>query len=151
VPAAKQLCYYRSYFNYSMIFITFNTISELACFLAGLIFLFKDKDPAWRLLIWYLLLTCIVEVAGIYIRTSLHVSNIPLYNLSVIPECFATSYFFYSLYKAYHPKIKWLIIWLSIFLIMYFTELVYNCLRYVGCICIGKPLLLLPKTKRRAF
>ena len=109
-----------------MIYITVNTISEFVCLLAGLIFLSKDKDPAWRLMLAYLLLTCIVEVAGIYIRKVLHVSNIPLYTVSLLPECFVTSYFFYSLYKVYHPKIKWLIIWLSVFLIMYFTELILN-------------------------
>lgn len=107
-----------------MIYITPNTLSEFVCFGVGLIFLYKDKDPAWKLLVLYLFITCVTEVTGIYIRSRWHVSNTPVYNVFILFECSVTSYFFYHIYKPYQPRKSWLIAWLVTFLLMYFTELI---------------------------
>lgn len=109
-----------------MIFITINTVCEFVCFLAALIFLSNDKEPAWKLFKAYLLLTCITEVAGIYMSHVAHISNYQLYNVFLLFECGITSYLFYHLYKPYKQKSKWLIIWYSIFIAMYVTELFTN-------------------------
>lgn len=109
-----------------MIYITINTAAEFVCFLAALIFLFKDKDLAWKLLIPYLLLTCLVEIAGIYIRRVLVMPNFAVYNVFLLFECSVTSYLFYNLYKPYGYKIKWIITWFATFLAMYMLELVLN-------------------------
>lgn len=116
-----------------MIFITVNTVSEFVCFLAALIFLHKEKETAWRLFIPFLLLTCCTEIAGIYIREFMLKPNHAIYNLYLLFECAFTSYFFFSLYKAYHYKAIWLFTWLGLFTILYLTDLVsYNYTRFVS-------------------
>jgi hypothetical protein len=109
-----------------MFYITINTASEFACFLAALVFLYKDTNPAWRLLIPYLLLTCIVEIAAIYMRRVLEQPNFALYNVFILFECSVTTWLFYNLYKPYQHKKKWVICWLAAFVLMYVAELIYN-------------------------
>jgi sensor histidine kinase YesM len=109
-----------------MIFITVNTVSELLCLLAAIFFLYKEKTTAWRLFIPFLLLTCTVEIAGIYIREFVHTSNYALYNVYVLFECGFTSYFFFYLYKAYHYKPIWLYAWLGQFAVMYIIDLLHH-------------------------
>ncbi|MFA6085507.1 hypothetical protein [Mucilaginibacter sp.] len=108
-----------------MIFITYNTVSAFLCFLAALIFLVKDKDPAWRLLILFLLASCAAEVLGVYMRRVMH-TNLAVYNIYLLVECGFTSYFYYHLYNNYKHKLRWLLIWLGAFSVMYITELMLN-------------------------
>jgi len=84
-----------------MAFITINTVSEFVCFLGALIFLYKDKDPAWRLMILFLLITCITELAGLYMRIVMYKANLPVYNTFLLVEGSFTGYFFYQLYGHY--------------------------------------------------
>jgi len=109
-----------------MMFITINTGCEFICFLAALVFLIKDKDTAWKLLIPYLLLTCLVETTGVYMRKVAHVPNYTLYNTFLLLECGITGYMFYSLYKPFKSTGKWLITWYAIFIAVYVMELVMN-------------------------
>lgn len=109
-----------------MMFITINTGCEFICFLAAFIFLIKDKDTAWKLLIPYLLLTCVFEAAGVYMRKVAHIPNYNLYNVFLLFECGVTSYTFYSLYKPFKNTGKWLIAWYIIFMAIYLAELVMN-------------------------
>jgi hypothetical protein len=108
-----------------MMFITINTVCELICFLAALVFLVKDKDPAWKLFIFYLLFTCITEFTGIYMNRVWHMYNYQLYNVYLLFECGVTSYTFYRLYKPYKNTGKWLIGWYAIFAVIYMVELLY--------------------------
>ena len=112
-----------------MIYITINTVPELICFAAALVFLLKDKEPAWRMLIIYLMLTCITEFTGIYIREVLHGPNMAVYNIYLLAECFFVSTFFYHLFKDNNNKFKWWMAWPGVFLVMYITELFYNNFR----------------------
>lgn len=107
-------------------YITVNTAAEWVCFLVSLLCLYKDKEPAWRLLVLFLLVTCLVELGGIYIRNELHRSNAWIYNIYLVTECGVESYFFYYLYKAYHNRRKLLVIWLVVFLLCYLAELISN-------------------------
>ena len=111
-----------------------NTAIEFVCFLAALIFLFKDKDAAWRLLIPYLFLTFAVETLGLYMRLILGVNNITVYNCFLILECLFNSYFFYSLYKHFKYSAKWLYAWLGFFAAMYLAEMMYD--KYQGFVSI---------------
>jgi hypothetical protein len=129
LPAAKRLCRHRRYaypLIIQMIFITVNTVSEFLCFLAAVFFLYKEKVTAWRLFIPFLLLTCSVELAGIYIRQYVRIYNYPIYNVYILFECGFTSYFFFYLYKPYQYKLIWLLSWLTWFAIMYMAELFYH-------------------------
>jgi len=108
------------------VYININTVSEFVCLFVSLICLYKDKDPVWRALIFFLLVTCAVEVAGIHLRKELHRPNFMLYNIFLIVECFIQSYFFYHLIKVYKDKAMVLVIWIVLFLLCYFTELYKN-------------------------
>lgn len=116
-----------------MIFITVNTVTELVCFFGALIFLYNDKDPAWRLMILFLLATCVTELTGVYLRKA-HVSNLQVYNVYLLIECGFTSYFFYHLYKNYKHKLKWLLIWLCLFSAIYITEMFIIHLKYFASV-----------------
>jgi len=107
------------------IYFTGNTISELICFLAALFFLAKDKEPAWKLLIAYLALTCLTEMGAIHLRRVMHVHNSWLYNLFLLAECAMNTCFFYYLFSALKHRNKLLLIWITIFLLAYVTELYF--------------------------
>nr|WP_294943265.1 hypothetical protein [uncultured Mucilaginibacter sp.] len=103
--------------------ITLNTAAEFLCFLAALIFLYRDKSAAWRLFMFYLLLTFCTETTGLVMRKVYGMPNLQLYNIFVLAECSFTSIFFYNLLKPYGYSIKWLYGWLATFALMYTAEL----------------------------
>ena len=107
-------------------YITVNTAAEALCFVVSLICLYRDKEPAWRLFILFLLVTVVVEVCGIYVRTELHLPNFMIYNVFLLVECLVQSYFFYYLYKTYRGTQRLFTGWLVVFAFFYFTELVKN-------------------------
>ncbi|RFZ91024.1 hypothetical protein D0C36_18955 [Mucilaginibacter conchicola] len=71
----------------------------------------------------FLLLTCVTELTGIYLREFLHIRNYPIYNVYLLFECGFTSYFFYYLYQPYNYPVKWLYTWYAIFMVIYLSEL----------------------------
>ncbi|QKJ30681.1 hypothetical protein HQ865_13260 [Mucilaginibacter mali] len=105
-------------------YITVNTTAEAVCFLLSLACLYKDKEPAWRLFIFFLLTTVIVEMGGIYVRDQMQLPNYMIYNVFLLIECLVQYYFFYFLYKTYHDTKKLLIGWLIAFALFYFAELI---------------------------
>ncbi|SDT56229.1 hypothetical protein SAMN05216490_4055 [Mucilaginibacter mallensis] len=108
-----------------MIFLTFNTITELLCLLAAVLFLSKDKDPAWRLAIIYMALTCLGECTGIYVRRCLHQPNYPVYNTLLLFECAYLSFFFKCLFRSLGKNSNWLLAWFPLFFAVYIVELCY--------------------------
>lgn len=104
-------------------YITVNTVAEFLCLVLSLLCLYREKDRVWRALILFLLLTCLVELAGIYIRRGLHRPNFMIYNIFLVIECVALNYFFYHLVKAERDLKQLLIGWFVFFLLFYFTEL----------------------------
>ncbi|QXV64315.1 hypothetical protein INP83_14615 [Mucilaginibacter sp. 21P] len=109
-----------------MKFISVNTASEFICFLVAFVFLWKDKSTTWKMLIAFLLLTCVTEVTGIYMREFLQIRNYPVYNVYLLFECGFTSYFFYHLYRPYNYHIKWLYVWYGIFMLIFLSEMLHN-------------------------
>jgi len=107
------------------IFITINTSTEFICMIIGIWCLYRDKEPAWRLFIPFLIVTVLVEMFGIYLR-EMHRPNFMIYNVFLVVECIVQNYFFYHLYKTYHNTRKLLIGWLIIFAVAYFAELIKN-------------------------
>lgn len=107
-------------------YFTINTVSELVCLVTSLVCLIKDKSLAWRLLVVYMLLNCLTEVAGIYIRVQLHGHNFPVYNIMLLAECGMVTYFFYSIFKTFRDIRRLVIWWLVIFIATYITELILN-------------------------
>lgn len=111
-------------------YITLNTGAELFCFVVSLICLFKDKEPAWRLLVVFLFLTCLAEFGGVFLRLQLHKPNAPVYNIFLVAECVFQSYFFYYLYKTWVKRKTLLLVWLAIFFVCYFVELYSSNFQY---------------------
>jgi hypothetical protein len=103
-------------------YITINTGAEILCFLVGLICIVNDKSTAWRVLVAYQLITCLVEFTGIYFRHQ-HASNAPVYNIAIVAECVTVSYFFYYLLCPYFKPLKPLVAWLVLFVAIYVYEL----------------------------
>ena len=103
--------------------ITLNTAAEFICFLAALIFLYRDKNAAWRLFILYLFLVVATETTAIAMRGK--ISNQQLYNVFLLVECSFVSYFLYSLFKPFGYRKKWLFIWALTFGAVYLGELYY--------------------------
>ena len=104
-------------------YITVNTLSEFFCLAISIFCLYREKDKVWKNFILFLLVTCLVEIAGIYIRRGLHLPNFMLYNIFLVIECAVLNYFFYHLVKDNHNLKKLLTGWLVIFLLFYFIEL----------------------------
>jgi hypothetical protein len=107
-----------------MHYITINTGTEILCFFIGLICIIKDKSTAWRLLLTFQFITCVAELTGIYVRRQ-HTSNAWVYNVLIVAECGVVSYFFYYLFSPYFKPLKWLLIWIGLFLCVYIYELVF--------------------------
>jgi hypothetical protein len=93
--------------------------------LTGFWCLYRDKEPAWRLFIFFLPATVLVEVCGIYLRV-VSKPNFMLYNVFLAVECVVQNYFFCYLYLTYRNTRKLLAGWLIVFAIFYFTELIIN-------------------------
>jgi hypothetical protein len=104
-------------------YFTLNTVSEFLCFLISLFCLFRDTNGIWRSFMLFLLLTCLVEVAGIYIRHDLHKPNVILYNIFLVVECVVLNYFFYNLMHTGQLLKKGLIGWLLFFGLFFIGEL----------------------------
>lgn len=103
-------------------YITVNTVSEFFCLVISMLCLYREKDRVWKNFILFLLLTCMVEVSGIYIRR-IPQSNFMLYNIFLVVECAVLNYFFYHLFKVYHNLKVLLAGWFVVFVIFYFIEL----------------------------
>jgi len=89
-------------------YLTFSTVFELQCFIVSIICLSKSNERAWKILPVYLLITCIAEVIGIYLKRE-HQANQWPYNILLICHVLFTSYLFLSLFRK-HNKSKLIII-----------------------------------------
>ena len=112
--------------NRMLVYFTPNTISESLCLLVAIFCLSKDRSNYWRIFILYLLLTCLTEFAGIFIRRELHRPNFAVYNIHKAIEGGVISYFFFYLLHPYRNVARWLQIWLVLFAVAYTAELWAN-------------------------
>ena len=103
-------------------YFTINTVSEIICLLVAIFCLFRDKNAYWRSFVVYMFLVCLTELGGLYLHKH-NITNAIIYTGFLIIECSMVSSFFYYLFYKYHPKSKWIYIWLVIFIIAYITEL----------------------------
>ncbi|WP_291913589.1 hypothetical protein [Chitinophaga sp. CB10] len=102
--------------------LTVNTAVELTCFLVAGICLHRDESAAWKRMIPYLGLVCLTEMAGIYLRRQLHVSNTWLYNLYQYVEMTVIWSFLYYHLKPYLKTGKWYYLILAALLLVFVTE-----------------------------
>lgn len=124
-------------------FITFNTGSEILCFLVAVICLSGNINFKWKLLIPYLFITCLTELTGVYLKKH-HQPNQWPYNILLIFQIFIPAIIFFNLFNTYNRGKNIIIcgIILSASLYVYdiidhgffiFNELTYNvmCVLYV--------------------
>jgi hypothetical protein len=110
-------------------YFTLNTSAEIICFVIAFICLIKDKSPAWRSMVLFLLITCITELIGIYIKKQYladrtHVKpNIWIYNVLIIFQAGFTSFMFGHLLNKYINSRLIIFGGLAILLVMYITEI----------------------------
>lgn len=109
-------------------YLTVNTVTEILCFIIAAICLSKDKSLAWRSMLLFLLITCIVELSGIYIRrlniedhTHLH-RNEWLYNIFMIFQIYFLSYMFYHLLKKFNNPKRIIFTSGSLLIVLYIYE-----------------------------
>src|SRR6185295_3950479 len=103
-------------------YLTLNTVSEFFCLAIGIFCLYREKDKVWKSFILFLLVTCVTELTGIYVRMQDH-TNVWVYNIYLVIECAATNYFLYHLINPKKRLRKLLIGWFALFLFFYFIEL----------------------------
>jgi hypothetical protein len=92
-------------------YLTLNTAVEFLCLLVAIICLFKDKSPIWKTMAFFLLVTCISELAGIYFKriyvaNGMHGhQNVWIYNILLIFQaCFFSLMFQHLLSKYFGSK-----------------------------------------------
>jgi hypothetical protein len=79
-------------------YLTFFTGFELQCLFVALFCLIKDREYPWKSMCLYLLITCITELTGIYLKRQHHVNQWP-YNILLVFQITLISYMFYGLLK----------------------------------------------------
>ena len=114
----------------------FTTISEIVCFLIALICLRKDKVQIWKYFGVFLLITCITEVFGIYLKRSHHSHNAWVYNVLMIFEIGFVNIMYAEIFRRYTIAKTVIICGLISFILLYGYELLihgifeYNNLSY---------------------
>ncbi|KQC00004.1 hypothetical protein [Pedobacter sp. Hv1] len=104
-------------------YLTYNTGIELICLIVALFSLTKDKSWAWRSVIFYLLIVCIVEFSGIYVKEVLRERNSWLYNILFVFEIAFFSLMFQNLLAKYFNSKPLIYTGLAILLLSYSIEL----------------------------
>ncbi len=111
-------------------YFTVNTTAELLCFLVACICLIKDKNRVWRSMIIFLLLTCISEMTGIYIK-KLYLAdpvntlpNVWVYNILLIFQAGFISAMFASILKKYVNAVPLILTGLAFLLLLYLYEII---------------------------
>ena len=118
-------------------YLTANTTIEIICLLFAVICLIKDPSLVWRIMILYLLITCVAEIFGIYIARQTH-NNHWVYNIFLLFEEGFTTLMFSHLLNKYINSKPIIIIGLALFIISYIYEIVthgffrYNHITYTA-------------------
>lgn len=107
-------------------YFTVNTLSELICLLISLFCLFRDSNPYWKILMYYMIAVYAIESIGIYQRIHQH-ANFHIYTAFLVAECAVVSIFFYHLFSKYYRRAALLLFcWLTLFMLLYTVELGRN-------------------------
>jgi hypothetical protein len=84
-------------------YFTTNIIADLICLMAACLFLYRDRQAAWRSQIFFLMLTLFVEIFGKTLQIA-DKSNDWVYNFYVIAETCFVLYLFRSLISPYKKR-----------------------------------------------
>jgi len=106
-------------------------IIEIVCFVVALFCLTRDTDLVWRSFTLFMLITCLTEITGAFIREAGH-PNGWLYNIFLVFEASFTSLMFSHLLSKYIKSKPLILSGLALILLLYVFDiakhgfLVYN-------------------------
>lgn len=112
-------------------YFTINTTAELICFVLSLIFLIKDKSLHWRVMVLFLLITCIAEMTGIYVKhlylsDRIHVHpNAWVYNILIFAQIIFFNFMFLCFFKRF-ANLKPIIFVASVLLIVFHVYQIWS-------------------------
>ncbi len=104
-------------------YLTFNTGTEMICFLVALFCLPGNIKQVWPVLIPYLLIICMTEFAGIYLKRLHHPNQWP-YNILLIVQIVINSLMFMYLFNQYIKSKMVIIIGVLILFVLYAYEII---------------------------
>lgn len=99
---------------------TSSSYAELLCLGFAIYFLSKDKNPFWRITIWYLVIVMVTEIAGRYCAITYR-TNLFAYNIYTLFEVSYVTYGFYTFTKQYADIKKWIIATYGAIILIYIT------------------------------
>jgi hypothetical protein len=102
-------------------YLTPSIVVEFICLLFSIIYLKKDTNIVWKSMIGYLLLTCIVEIMGIYTGRKYH-NNHWVYNVFLLPEIGFTFLMFSHLLRSYKKSNPIILPGIALLLLLYLFE-----------------------------
>jgi hypothetical protein len=110
-------------------YFTLNTIVEIICFVIALLCLTTDANPVWRITVFFLFVTCVAEMAGIYVkhhylsdRVHIH-SNAWVYNILIVFQAGFFSLMFHHLLNQYGNSKPLILSGLTLLVIIYAYEI----------------------------
>src|ERR1700733_12375543 len=117
-------------------YLTFTTTIEILCFLVAFICLSEDSHRTWKYFSVFLLITCLAELSGIYLKRNQHPYNAWVYNILMVFEVGFVNLMYWNIFKRI-PKAKITIVCgIVLFALLYAFELlnhsafVYNDMSY---------------------
>jgi hypothetical protein len=117
-------------------YFTFTTTIEILSFFIALICLRKDSNRTWKYFSVFLLITCLAELSGIYLKRNHHPHNAWVYNILMVFELGFVNMMFFEIGSRYSQTKTIIICGVILFAIIYTLELishgvfVYNNLTY---------------------
>lgn len=117
-------------------YFTFTTITEMLCFFIAIICLYKDNVWIWKYFTLFLLITCLAELTGIYLKRNNHPHNAWIYNILMVFEMGFVYLMYLKIFRQYTKAKTIIICGIAVFALLYAYELlnhgifVYNNLCY---------------------
>jgi hypothetical protein len=99
-----------------------NNIVEIACFITAVAYLTKDKSLAWRSMVLFLLITCIIEIVGKSLKR-VHHNNQWVYNIFLVFEACFTSLMFGKILSKYINSKPLVLSGLALITLLYIYDL----------------------------
>jgi hypothetical protein len=112
-------------------------IIELICFIIAFVCLLKAKPSIWKYQAGYLLVVCITELTGVYLKRHHHVNQWP-YNILLLFEIVFICLMFRYLFNRYMKRGPIILCGVILLIILYVYELlthgflIYNNITYTS-------------------
>jgi hypothetical protein len=117
-------------------YLTFTTTTEILCFLIAFVCLRKDKVWIWKYFNLFLLITCLAELTGVYLKRHHQMQNAWVYNILMVFEISFVSLMLLRIFSTYVKAKAFILCSIILFALLFGYELfshgifVYNNLTY---------------------